>query len=203
MGLEFGDALLAAGDTDEAVRVWTAALNREPAHQRIYDRLVTALAGSGKQELAERRRAIFLLLSGSADYREAVRHLDAGEFDAAAALLRGLLSRNPAIDALRLKLAVALFASGDYKASAAEYRRLAESDSEDLDIRVQLGIALYRAGELAGAKQELEEVVAEDPRLVPGLYHLGLTFSAQGDNTRAMEFMHRARRLDPAISIPP
>jgi Flp pilus assembly protein TadD len=117
-------------------------------------------------------------------------------------LLRALLDRDPTLEAARRQLAFALFACEDYKASAAQYRRLVTADPTDYDLRLNLGVALYRARQITEARQQLEQLVSDDPDFAQAIYQLGMIQWTDGDKTAALELFHRARRLDPTVTIP-
>lgn len=198
--LEYGGVLLAEGKPNDAIRIWQAALLRNPTHRPLHEELIKQLDRMGKDDESERQRHVFGLLSGE-DYRRALHELGAGRCQEAATLLRALLDRDSTLDSARRQLAAALFACENYKASAAEYTRLA-ADPTDYDLRLNLGVALYRAGEIAEARQQLEQLLRDDVDSPQAAYHLGIIHWTDGDKTAAIDLFHRARRLDPTVTIP-
>ncbi|HUQ92772.1 MAG TPA: tetratricopeptide repeat protein [Bryobacteraceae bacterium] len=199
--LEFGRLLLAGGRPGDAVRIWQAALQRNPTHRPLHEELTRELDRMGRAEASERQRHVFGLLAGEG-YQQALHEIDAGRCQQATTLLRALLARDSTVDAVRRRLAFALFMCEDYKASAAEYRRVASADPADYDLRLSLGVALYRAHQIADARQQLEQLLRDDPDSAQVPYHLALIHWTDGDKATALELFHRARRLDPTVTIP-
>lgn len=199
--LEFGRLLLAGGKPDDAIRIWQAALQHNPTHRPLHEELTRELDRLGRAEASRRQRHVFGLLAGDG-YQQALHELDAGRCQQAATLLRALLDRDSTLDAVRRRLAFALFMCEDYKASAAEYRRLAGADPAGYDLRLSLGVALYRAHQIAEARQQLEQLLLDDPDSAQVPYHLGMIHWTDGDKTTALELFHRARRQDPTVTIP-
>lgn len=200
--LEFGELLAVDGETGNALAVWRRALEHDPIHQRLHDRLLEVLEQSGEIEAAGRERHRFALLNSESKYREGIRALDAGSFAQAAAIFRSVLGEHPDLDAVRRRLAFALFANQEYGAAASEYRRMLEMSPEDTELRLNLGSTLWRMSSYAEARQELDVVLRRDPQSVRALHQIALAYWDEGDRGRAIEFFRRARRLDPNIMIP-
>ena len=86
---------------------------------------------------AERARRRFEALNRGG-LRAASGQLDRGDFLSAIRSLSEIIAAHPELDEVRLKLAVALFASGDYRAAADEYEKLARSDPADAGLPAEL-----------------------------------------------------------------
>jgi tetratricopeptide (TPR) repeat protein len=199
--VEFGQLLLAAEKPDAAIDVWQAALQRNPTYQPLHDLLTRELDRLGRTEASERQRQILHTLT-EGGYRQALAEIDAGTCQPAATRLRALLERDSKLDAVRHKLAFALFACEEYAASAAEYQRLTAADPTDFELRLNIGVALYRAHQIAEARQQLEQLVRDDPDSAQAHYQLGMIHWTDGDKAVALESFHQARRLDPTVTIP-
>lgn len=199
--LEFGRVLLAEGRREDAIRIWQTALQRNPTHRALHDELTTELDRMGRADESKRQRYVFGLLTGQ-DLRNAMNAVDASTCKQAATLLRALLDRDSTLDAARRQLAFALFVCEDYKASAAEYGRLVTADRADYELRLNLAVALYRARRIVEAREQLEHLLRDDPDSAKAIYHLAMIQWTDGDKTAALELFHRARRLDPTVTIP-
>ena len=200
--LEYGELLQNSDATDAAIEVWSTALQFDPIHQQLHERLVAALDDSGRQGDADRQRRIFLLLTEESNYLEGVRALDAGDFGQAIAVFRALLDLHPDLHEVRRRLARALFANRNHAKAAAEYRRLLETAPEDANLRLSLATALWRTGSLPEARKELLRALQIKPDLARAYHQMALIYWEQGDRASAMNFFHQARRLDPSVAIP-
>ena len=190
------------GKPDAAIQVWREALRWDPTHRPLHDSLMAELDHLGLTEECLRERHRFELLNGSPEYQMGVRALDAGDYQRSISLFRALLARHPELEAVRRKLAFALFAHEDHPACIAEYRRLLDLAPEEGDLRLSLGIALYRTGEFAASKKELESAARINPGSAKANYYLGMIHWEAGEKQRGMQLFHAARRLDPNITIP-
>jgi tetratricopeptide (TPR) repeat protein len=160
------------------------------------------LERAGQNDAADRQRRKFLLLTKESNYEQGVRALDAGDFDQAIATFRELLDRHSELTEVRRRLAVALFASREYDAAAAEYRSLLEVEPDDADLRLNLSTALWRAKSFLEARKELDQVLRSTPDSAQACHQMALIYWEEGERTRAMEYFHRARKLDPSVAVP-
>ena len=67
---------------------------------------------------------------------------------------------------------------------------------DEAEVREVLGWAYYKLGVYPSAASELEYCTRKNPGNVACQYHLGMTYVALGDSTRAKESLQRALNLD-------
>jgi len=200
--LEWGKLLQSIDRPEEAIGVWSTALQREPLDPALHHLLMNALEKSGRHDQARGQRATYELLAASPDYRAGVTSLARGEFAAAAQAFGKLLRRHAHLSAVRRKLAFALFAQSDYTAAAAEYQPLLRDFPSDSDLHLNLGWALLQTNRTGEARKNLEQAVRLNPYAAQAHFQLGMTYVAEADLSRAMPHFHAARRLDPDVRLP-
>lgn len=109
----------------------------------------------------------------------------------AAALMRGVLSAQPACAPALEVLGEAYMAAGRLD-DAYNALRTTLLDSEKPDVLLQLGEIDVRRGRLAGAKDSFRRVVEKDPANDRGLAALGLLAARMEDTAVAREMLERA-----------
>lgn len=200
--LELGELLNSMDQTEEAIAVWSDALQRAPAHSRLNNLLARALEESGRQEEAQRQRKISELLTGSSEYRDGIESLDRGQFEKAAQFFRKLLDLHPDLGPVRRKLAFALFAKQEHGAAVTEFQRLLHEFPSDADLHLSLGLTLLQLNRLEESKSHLQEAARLNPHAAQAYFQLGMAYLAERDRRRALEQFHAARRIDPYIQLP-
>lgn len=200
--LEYGALLDAGGETAAAIAAWSEALQHEPTHLQLHELLVKALDQSGQDAAADRQRRKFLLLTENSNYQQGVHALDAGNFEQAVGTFRALLDLHPELVEARRRLAMALFANHEYAAAAVEYGRLLEAAPDDAELHLNLAAALGRVGSFVEARKEIERALRIKPDSARAYHQMALTYWEEGERSRAMQFFHQARRLDPSVTIP-
>ena len=128
---------------------------------------------------------------------QATQYHRAGELDAAKALYREILGRQPGnADALHL-FGLVCHQQGDHR-KAVHYISLAvEQVPAQPVLRNNLGDAMHKAGDLAGAINQLREAVALRPDYAGAHMNLGSVLAESGDHDDAMVHSLEAARLDP------
>jgi hypothetical protein len=130
-------------------------------------------------------------------FHAARAHLDAGDHETAAAVLRAALALDPDAAALHANLAFALAAAGQSGAAETHYRRALELAPHDLQIRLNLG-AMLTARHRADAALA---VYAAAPAWTGGSAalqsNLGMALACAGREVEAEAAYRRALALDP------
>jgi len=190
--LQVAAAADAAGDTDLAIAMYTAAAEGEPGNIAVQLRCADGLARSGKisqarQLLVERLRT----KSGQPDLLRALALVDlvAGQPDQAIAGFNKVLAANPADVATRVDMAVALDLQGQHSAAQAIYRQVLAATPDDAATRNDLAVSMMLEGRTRQALETLaplEEADAAPQRLK---VNLGILYAATGDDARSRELL--------------
>ena len=166
--LEQGNNLLASGDYEEAIQVFTEALGALP----------------------EGAKAAVLVAVAQAQTQ-------LGRDDEALASLEQALAYAPAnVDALRL-MSRRLTALGRGDEAQAYLERMPEDQRADPEILVREGVALYNQNDFEGALAKLNGAVEAAPDWADAFYFRGLANMAAGNNAEAASDFRRLLELEP------
>lgn len=166
--LEQGNGLLAAGDFEGAIQVFTGALD--------------ALPDGGKA-------AVLVAVA------QAQVQLERDD-EALASLERALTLAPSNVDALRL-MSRRLTALGRSDEAQAYLDRMPEDQRADPEILVREGVALYNGNDFEGAIAKLDAAVAAAPDWSEAYYFRGLSNMAGGNNAAAAADFRRFLELEP------
>ena len=166
--LEQGNGLLAAGDFEGAIQVFTGALD--------------ALPDGGKA-------AVLVAVA------QAQVQLERDD-EALASLERALGFAPSNVDALRL-MSRRLTALGRSDEAQAYLDRMPEDQRADPEILVREGVALYNGNDFEGAIAKLDAAVAAAPDWSEAYYFRGLSNMAGGNNAAAAADFRRFLELEP------
>jgi tetratricopeptide (TPR) repeat protein len=114
------------------------------------------------------------------------------------ALMRFLLSRDPANVEARGQLADASFGEGSFEQAAAEYRAYLQSRPDDLWSLTHFGIALIESGKLEEAIESFRHAVTVDPTNADVQRNLANALFDSGDVGEARQHAERVVALRPS-----
>jgi tetratricopeptide (TPR) repeat protein len=122
-----------------------------------------------------------------------------GEFEPAIAAYDRLLKDQPGSMVVANNLASLLTDHRSDKASLERANSLALllKNSQVPQFKDTIGWINYRQGDLTGATTQLETAVTELPRVAMIHYHLGMTYLATGQDSKATDEFNKARELAP------
>ncbi len=100
-----------------------------------------------------------------ADYDNAMRLLDAKQYDQGIALLLKVTQKAPNAAAAYVDLGIAYGKSGDLDKSLASLKRAVDLNPRQLVAYNELGIVYRRKGEFAAARESYERALASLPRI--------------------------------------
>jgi tetratricopeptide (TPR) repeat protein len=178
--VRYGEALTAAGKTQQAIDQFNAALKINPKHTgALIDLGQVALAGKHLDEAAAYFQKV-VDLTGSGDYS-------------------GVNDRRE----------VALYQLGRIETHKKDYAKAIGFFKEALRIRgdasdtyYYLAIALDNAGQLDDAIKQLLTATAFDPSFAQAQYYLGELYLRKGDKASASEHYRKAVSTDPEAPEP-
>ena len=112
----------------------------------------------------------------------------AGDGEAAIALLRDALTDSPDGLTLRLGLARMLVDGGQYPQALAEYLRVLEQDDGNADARMAAALVSLQLGETGAAEKHLLTLLDSGQRVPEASYFLGQVAEEAGQPERALEW---------------
>ncbi len=130
-------------------------------------------------------------------YAQAANALQAGRLPEAEALLRRVLSADPAHADAHNWLGVACQQKGDGAAAVAHLKTAVALRPASADFANNLGIAELKFGDLDAAERSFEKALALNPRLAQAHYNLGLVFMKRRQRERAIACFRQAIALVP------
>jgi tetratricopeptide (TPR) repeat protein len=120
-----------------------------------------------------------------------------GDLDAAIALYRDSLGRNPNNAVALSNLGTALAANGQATEAITHYRRALEIAPDDADAFFNLANALAIEGELEAAAEQLREATRLDPEFTEAFVNLGNVLVETGELEEAEQHYRRSTELEP------
>jgi tetratricopeptide (TPR) repeat protein len=128
--------------------------------------------------------------------KAAVTAQQAGKFDEAIRLYRGLLQQYPDIAEIRSNLGAALAGEGRYPEAIVEYERALQAKPNP-QVRLNLALAYYKADQLAQAVENLKKVRAGDPSNRQVLTLLADCYLRLGKNKEVIGLLTEVQQADP------
>ena len=147
-----------------------------------------ASSGPGAGSAMDPKKALPLLR----DFERALEAEARGDLTSSAAILRGLVKRDPSSLAFQRSLASALRRGGRLGEALSVLRKAAEAAPKDAAIAHDLAIALAEQGLDVQAIEWEERAVAIDHRFVEALVHLAALHAGRGDFVQARNVVDRA-----------
>jgi tetratricopeptide (TPR) repeat protein len=207
---------------DDAAGAFSEALRLNPADQESAAALGNLLIMKGELRRAE--QVLHAALEGRPDhagvcYRLGVALMKENRPAEAVGYLERAVRADPALSGAWLSLAGATRAAGDDKRSREAqarfedlYRRNRDAETEanqrarEIDRVVpehfRRGLVLVNESRWEEAIAEFRKILALQPDDAPTLLNVGRLYAAQGDATRAREFLERALAADTAFAEP-
>ena len=207
---ERGNALLAAGDTEQALASYEHSLDIDNLFDQTYLLLADFLERTGQTdkliEILNKGVEVFTANNNSQATAQLLSYLGViearqGNLDAAAAANERLLEIVPGNVAALRNLAIIARDQGDLDKALDLTRQglaAAQGSPEELRTMHQLAAELYqRQGDTPALIAELEAIRQLDPNDAGTLQTLSTLYSAQGDNTNALQIAQSLMALDP------
>lgn len=136
------------------------------------------------------------------DYTKAVEAAQAGRYDEAEAMLKGVLAQFPDLAPAHYNLGYVYQRKKDWKAAEAEYQRVTELEPTKSDSFIALAAVRELDGRGAQAAEALLAVAPAFEQDAKFQYALGITSSNAGKLTDAEAAFKKAAALDPANPEP-
>ena len=214
-----GRAALARGGHAEAVERFERALAIDGRATAIHYPLATAYRGLGDRTKADmhlRQRGevwpVFsdplmapqtdVLATVTVHESRGVQALAAGDWQAAVAAFRGGLEITPGDEALRHRLATALYGAGDEPAGIRELEELLRRNPSYAKAHVSLGRIFNVKGRYKEAADHFSAALQIDPLTPEAHSGLGEALRVSGQPGTALPHYQRAIELDPAAVEP-
>jgi Tfp pilus assembly protein PilF len=188
------------GDLPAAVAQFQAAIATGRAAFDVYYYLGAAYLRQGRpaQAIEPLRAAIRKLPTYAPSYIDLAKaHLALSQYDAAAAILREGLSRDPDNFQFHSHLGFIARARRDPVVARAEYERARALEPGDFDVRMNLSSVYRDAGEVARAMAEVEAALALRPGDADAHNQRGMLLGGAGRLPDAAAAFERASRLAP------
>lgn len=189
------------GDVPAAVAQFQAAIRTGHAAFDVYYYLGAAYLRQGRpaQAIEPLQTAILKLSTYAPSYIDLAKaHLALNQYDAAAAVLREGVSRDPDNFQFHSHLGLVARARRDLATARTEYEAARALEPGDFDVRMNLS-SLYRdAGDVTRALGEADAAVALRPNDAGAHNQRGMLLGGAGRFPEAAAAFERATRLEPA-----
>jgi len=156
VGLALAIALVGCSTTAPAIKTREAASTSQPQ--------------AGGFQLTEKLR---VPVDARADYDNAMRLVDAGQYDQGIALLQRVAQKAPAAAAAQVDLGIAYGRSGDIDHAVASLKRAVELNPGQLVAYNELGILYRRKGDFLAARESYEKALG----VFPGFHYARLNLA--------------------------
>jgi Flp pilus assembly protein TadD len=190
--LQVAQAADAAGDTDLAMSMYTAAAAAEPNNINVQLRCADALARAGKVDQARQLLADRLRGNHSQpDLLRAIALVDlvAGQPAQALAEFQTVLAINPTDVRTRVDMAVALDLLGRHPEAQAIYRDVLAATPNDAATRNDLAVSMMLEGRTRQALDTLAPLQNEATAPPRVKVNLGILYAATGDAARSRQLL--------------
>ena len=183
--------------TDEMAQLMLQVLTARPEDSDV---LAKSLRAKEAQDevLAHQAR----LRRDPNDYKSrtklAVKHLEAGQVDAALEELREAIRLAPEYPDAHYNLGSALLARGAVRQAIAAYRRATELDPDYAEAHNNLGVLLESLGDRAGAVEHYTRAIQVQPHQAGAHYNLANALLAEGKPGEALAHYRETLASDPA-----
>lgn len=136
-------------------------------------------------------------VAGEEQYREALAHIEAGEYQQAIALLNPLAGAASRDSRIRYARAVALLSTGQYRQAGTDLAFTVALDPGFLQAYRHLGYVLLLMSKEAAAIKVLQKALQLDPAFVDAWCVLADVYMDLGENDKAFEALDKALGLEP------
>ncbi len=198
--LDYGVALTARGDMDEALKHFREAVRLKPDYIEARTNVATALARQGRMD--EAVEAFREALRLRPDYYLAHHNLgqalaQQGNHEEAMDHFLQALSIKPNYPDARNSYGLELLRRGRIAEAAAEFEEAIRLNADGAEAYYNLGLALVRLGRNDTAVGRFRKAVALDPANAEWRLHLGDALARQGQADAALREYREALRLAP------
>jgi eukaryotic-like serine/threonine-protein kinase len=201
-----GSAWLAAGHKEEALSAYQQSVDLNPYYWLNYAMLGKAALTFGENEKARAayERVIQLVPNRADGYNGlGVAYFQQGRWDQCIPEFQKALAIEPTAEAYS-DLGTAYFYLQRYPDAIQAYEQATKLDSQSQIIAGNLADAYRAAGEADSASKAYDRAISLaykdyeiNPRDAGTLASLSLYYAKKGDSARSLEFIHRARTLQP------
>lgn len=202
-----GNAYLANGRMEEALKAYQKAIELNPYYWANYNTLGTAYFNIGDSEKALNayRKVTELEPDNSIGYMNiGAVYFRLGKYEECIPFFQRALKLQPQAD-LYSNLGTAYFFLKRYEEAVQTFEKAVEMNPNDPDIMGNLADAYRWSGHADKAQSTYDKAIAlaykelqVNPRQAGAMSSLGVYYAKKGDTTQALQFVHRARSIDPA-----
>lgn len=202
-----GSAYLANGRMGEALKAYQKAIDLNPYYWANYNTQGNAYFNMGDNEKAlnayrkvteiEPDNSIGYMNIGAVYFRQ-------GKYEECIPSFQKALQLQPQAD-LYSNLGTAYFFLKRYEEAVGMFEKAVEMNSNDSDIMGNLADAYRWSGHADKAQSTYDKAIAlaykelqVNPRQAGAMSSLGVYYAKKGDTTQALQFVHRARSIDPS-----
>jgi tetratricopeptide (TPR) repeat protein len=196
----FGTALVARGQIDEAIRQFREALRLKPDDPLAHYNLGTALDKKGQIDEAIRQFQEALRL----DPEDAETHINLGtaldkkgQFDEAIRHYQQALRLEPNVAEAHYNLGLALSEKGQIGEAIRQFEEAIRLEPDYAEAHNNFGKALGMKGQIDEAIGQFQETLRLKPDYADAHYNLGLALADKGRNDEAIGQFQEALRLKP------
>ena len=193
--LDFGLIQEAVSRLEKATRL----APNDPQVWYLYNRALAQMGTRTNDQIAALKKCV-TLTPNNPEYRTELAEVlvDAGKFDEAEIVFRGLVAQNPNSAETQARLGGFLVNSrtnGNYAEAAALLNRAHKADPRHAYTRYCLGTLALKQGRAAEAVPLLREAAQASPHLQEPWYLLARAYTAVGKTAEAQEALRRSRQI--------
>jgi serine/threonine-protein kinase len=204
--IRLGRAYLATGDSEPALKALKKAVDLNPYYWYNHDQLGLAFFRMGRNEdaLKEFRTAADLDPNNPAEYNKiGATYWRLSRWPDCIEEFKKVIKLQPSADAYT-NLGTAYFAFGRYHEAIADFKKAVQMNDKHVLYVANLADAYRQAGQQQDANRTYGEAIRlayqqlqVNPQDSSTMGYLAMCYAKQGDNSKAAEFIRRARSIDP------
>ncbi len=199
-----GSAKLAAGQADEAIADYTAAIRLRTRDPQVYvwRGMIYATKGDYERAIDDYNVAIQQGAKGVAVYsNRAAAYSGKKEFEKAIKDYSLVIQHDNQRSSNYYQRGLAYKGAGEQEQAVADFTKAIELDPNNLQALNSRGFSSFQAGETAKAIADFSEVIRQSPKSALALNNRGYNYQLQGDYQQALADYTQAIELAPKYAL--
>lgn len=197
-GIDMAATYEAMGDYSNAIESYRSQLDQDENRGVVLQRLIQLLIQQRRfPEALEYLQTIDKSGHGSYEVQRKIGlvHLELEQFDAAIAVFKGMLDRDPAADHIRLYLGIAFEEKGELDKALAEFSKISVGSASYLESIGHIAFILKEQGKSDKAIEILKEAINTNVRQLDLYLNLAALYESLGDIETGLAFLVENEKL--------